>query len=220
MQRQCCTCGAPATKACTGCLVTAYCSVECQGKDWSQHAQICGHLNSTFLRAKRHRKMQRLMSEHVFYTYMVIVAIGRDLDADLTAHVARLLQNQDDIGRFLGKLTDDVAFGDSVAGLLKEHIVGAKELLDARKAGKSTVDAGKRWYANGAEIAELLGTKDPQGKSVLRRMFTNHLDQTLQVAGEVFRGRPQQAIVQLDRAQTQMHAMGQRLVEVYYQPRT
>jgi hypothetical protein len=209
MSELCGVCGKSATKACSGCTVARYCSVECQTKDWSQHAQICGGMYTQYRRQKRHRKMQRLLHDHVAYLYLVAVASVRGL-ADVTAYMMRLQRNQAELGRFLGKLADDTAFGEAVSGLLRVHVQTGKEFVES---GGSSVEAQKRWYANGEEIMELLATQDPTGKTLLWRAFKTYLDRMLAAMRETVRGQTDRAIAQLDWSTQQLSDLGQRLVE-------
>ena len=41
INKRCRTCGKPASKVCSRCQTTRYCSVECQNKDWPEHKLDC-----------------------------------------------------------------------------------------------------------------------------------------------------------------------------------
>src|SRR5574337_488180 len=73
--------------------------------------------------------MRKLWEDHVTWTRLYIVSVAADLpDKDLTAQ--RLLQNQTDIGNAIKPYYGDKA-GDALTALLKDHILGAADLLVA-----------------------------------------------------------------------------------------
>lgn len=160
--------------------------------------------------------MQLLMTDHVFYTHHVIVAIAFGLDDALGAYVDRLLRNQDELGALIGELTRDASFGRAAAGLLREHIVIAKELVEAVKDGRTATsqDATSRWYKNGNAIAEALESKDDTLQA--KEAFKKHLDQTVAETLAIVRDRDMAAaIVILDEANEHMIAVGKLLVDTY-----
>ena len=76
--------------------------------------------------------MRKLWSDHVIWTREYIVA-AIDGSPDAKAAATRLLKNQDDIGGAVAGFYGKDA-GDKLAGLLKQHIMIAVDLIAAAKA--------------------------------------------------------------------------------------
>lgn len=131
-----------------------------------------------------HDAMRKLWEDHATWTRLAIVSLVADLP-DTDATVARLLQNQDDIGNAIRPFYGD-AVGDGLTALLKDHILIAAEIILAAKAGnQADVDAAKaRWYANADAIASFLSEANPRNwdDEMMRHMMHQHLDLTLQEA--------------------------------------
>lgn len=128
-----------------------------------------------------HTGMRKLWEDHIQYTRMYIVSVAAGLpDADATAQ--RLLQNQVDIGNAI-KPYFGITAGEKLTALLKEHILGAVEVLAAAKAGDTAkLDAAnKKWYANADEIAMFLNAANPEHWSLdmMKEMMKMHFDLTL-----------------------------------------
>jgi hypothetical protein len=139
---------------------------------------------NTDKQAALHDGMRKLWEDHILWTRLAIISFAHDLP-DLPATQDRLLRNQVDIGNaikpYFGK-----AAGNQLTALLKEHILGAVELLKAAKAGDQALIKQRtaEWYANGNEIADFLHKANPRNwsRKALRRMMKGHLDQTLSEA--------------------------------------
>ena len=130
-------------------------------------------------RAIFHDAMRGLWEDHIVWTRMAIVSIVDDRpDKDFA--VERLLRNQDDIGDAIRPFYGDAA-GDALSALLREHIVGAADLLVAAKTGVGFEAAHEAWYANGAEIGAFLADANPRNwdRAEMQAMMVNHLDLTL-----------------------------------------
>src|SRR3954452_8709575 len=83
-------------------------------------------------KAALHDGMRKLWEDHITWTRLYIVSVAAGLpDKDLTAQ--RLIQNQTDIGNAIKPFYGDDA-GNKLTALLKEHILGAADLLAAAKA--------------------------------------------------------------------------------------
>ena len=97
--------------------------------------------------------MNLLWTQHVVWTRQVIVSTLAGLPDTQTA-LARLLQNQQDIGNALGRFYGP-AFGQAMAQLLTEHIQISLKVVSAAAAGDSatlaTQDAA--WHANASQMA-------------------------------------------------------------------
>ncbi len=126
-------------------------------------------------------EMRKLWEDHVTWTRLYIVSVAADLpDKDLVAQ--RLLQNQVDIGDAIKSFYGKQA-GDQLTTLLKDHILGAADLLAAAKAGdQAKVDAAsKKWYANADDIATFLSNANPKlwPLDAMKDGMKMHLDLTL-----------------------------------------
>lgn len=128
--------------------------------------------------------LRKLWEDHITWTRLYIVSAAADLpDKDLVAQ--RLLQNQVDIGNAIKSFYGKQA-GEQLAALLKDHILGAADLLAAAKAGDQTqVDAAsKKWYANADDIAAFLSSANPKSWPLadMKAGMKMHLDLTLNEA--------------------------------------
>ena len=121
--------------------------------------------------------MRKLWEDHVTWTRLYIVSVGAALpDKDLTAK--RLIQNQVDIGNAIKPFYGEDA-GNKLTELLKEHILGAADLLAAAKAGDQAKVATEkaRWYRNADDVAAFLSAANPKNwplarTSANRRMWS------------------------------------------------
>lgn len=125
--------------------------------------------------------MQKLWSDHVVWTRNVIICFVDDTPGKSEA-VARLLKNQEDIGYAIKPYYGDGG-GDALTKLLKEHIVGAAEILTAAKSGNSDEMNAvvAKWYVNGDEIATFLNKANPKNWKLddMKKMMKGHLDITI-----------------------------------------
>jgi len=124
--------------------------------------------------------MDKLWEDHVTWTRLYIVSAAANLpDKDSSAQ--RLLQNQRDIGDAIKPLYGDAA-GDKLAGLLKDHITIATEIVDAAKAGDTERkdEAANHWNANADDIATFLSQANPKNWPIaeMEKMMHEHLDLT------------------------------------------
>jgi hypothetical protein len=135
--------------------------------------------------------MRKLWEDHVTWTRLYIVSVAAGLpDKDATAQ--RLLQNQVDIGNAIKPFYGDEA-GNKLTALLKEHIMGAVDLLAAAKANdQPKVTAQKaRWYGNADDIAAFLAAANPKNWPLadMKSSMKMHLDLTLKEALDRFGGK-------------------------------
>jgi hypothetical protein len=130
-------------------------------------------------RATFHDAMRVLWEDHIVWTRMAIIGIV-DERPDQSFAVERLLLNQDDIGDAIKPFYGEAA-GDALTALLREHIVGAAELLVAAKTGVGFDAAREAWYANGDEIGAFLADANPRNwdRAEMQAMMADHLDLTL-----------------------------------------
>jgi hypothetical protein len=129
--------------------------------------------------ARLREDMRKLWSDHVIWTREYIVAaIAGSPDAKAAA--TRLLKNQDDIGGAVAGFYGKDA-GDKLAGLLKDHILIAVDLIAAAKANDQAKykATDQKWTKNGEEIADFLSHANPNWpKATLASMMAAHLATT------------------------------------------
>src|SRR5437773_2703530 len=77
--------------------------------------------------------MRKLWEDHITWTRLTIIEVFEG-DPETNTTVARLLQNQVDIGDAIKPYYGDAA-GSQLTALLKTHILGAADILVAAKAG-------------------------------------------------------------------------------------
>lgn len=157
--------------------------------------------------------MSKLWEDHIQYTRMYIVSVAGGLaDADATAK--RLLQNQVDIGNAIKPYYGNAA-GDKLTALLKEHILGAVDVLAAAKAGDTAKldEANKKWYANADEIAVFLSSANPQNwpEATMKEQMKMHLDVTLAEATAHLKGDTAGSIQGYDKVHEHILALANTL---------
>lgn len=127
--------------------------------------------------------MRRLWTDHVLWTREYINAAVAG-DASASAVAARLMKNQEDIGRAIEPYYGNTA-STKLTDLLKQHINIAVDLVGAAKANDNTkvADADRRWRDNANEIAAFLASANPNWpRETLRMMLHEHLRLTTQEA--------------------------------------
>jgi hypothetical protein len=131
-----------------------------------------------------HDQMRKLWEDHITWTRNVIISFEADLP-DLNSVLARLLQNQTDLGNAIKPYYGEAA-GDQLTALLREHILGAAKVLAALKAGDQTAlqAALDAWYANAHDIAVFLNSLNPKNWPLaeMDQMMRDHLDATTREA--------------------------------------
>jgi len=152
--------------------------------------------------------MRKLWEDHITWTRLYIVSAAANLpDKDATAQ--RLLQNQADIGNAIVPFYGQAA-GEKLTALLKDHILGAAELIEAAKSGdKAKTDAAAaKWYANGDEIAAFLSSANPKSWPLvdMKAGMKMHLDLTLAEATARLQGKYADDIADFDKIHT--HILG------------
>jgi hypothetical protein len=129
-------------------------------------------------------QMRKLWEDHITWTRLAIISLeGGTPDTDAT--VARLLQNQVDIGNafepYYGAGT-----AHALTALLREHILIAADVIAAAKAGDTAklADAQARWTANADQIAAALHSVNPRfwGLDEMKAEMHMHLALTTQEA--------------------------------------
>ena len=123
--------------------------------------------------------MHKLWEDHIVWTRNVILNIMDDLPGTDQA-VARLLQNQDDIGNAVKPFYGE-AGGKELTRLLREHITIAADLLKAAKTGNNAgfEATNKKWSVNADEISGFLSKANPNWKlEDMKKMMHDHLTLT------------------------------------------
>jgi hypothetical protein len=137
-----------------------------------------------------HDQMRALWEAHGSWTHMVIVSFVGNLP-NLKAEEAVLLQNQVDIGNAVKPYYGRAA-ANRLTHLLKEHILGAVDVLVAAKSAdkRKLAHAEAAWYANGRQIADYLHAADPHflSRAAAREMMKVHLDQVIEQAVDELKG--------------------------------
>jgi hypothetical protein len=134
-----------------------------------------------------HDAMRKLWEDHITYTRNVIISFElndpnpSDVLPDLNTVVARLLQNQVDIGNAIKPFYGNAA-GNQLTTLLQEHITGAANVLTALKTNNQPAlrTALAAWYANAHQIAVFLSGANPKQWPLaeMDQMMKDHLDAT------------------------------------------
>jgi hypothetical protein len=137
-----------------------------------------------------HDQMRALWEAHGSGTRMVIIGFVGNLP-DLQAQEQTLLRNQVDIGNAVKPYYGRRA-GNQLTKLLKEHILGAVNVLVAAKSGDKNqiAQAQAAWSANGRQIADFLHKADPRflSRTAARRMMRIHLQQVIEQAVDELSG--------------------------------
>jgi hypothetical protein len=181
------------------------------------HADAHG---ATASKAAFHDAMRALWEDHIVWTRQFIVSAATQADGlpdnlpDLGPTVDRLLANQADIGSAIKPFYGEAA-GDVLTALLREHILGAADLVAAAKAGdgEAVEAAAAAWYANGDDIATFLSDANPRQWPLdeMQRHMRSHLDLTLEEAVARLEGRYADDIAAYDKVHADILEMADML---------
>jgi hypothetical protein len=159
--------------------------------------------------------MHKLWEDHITYTRNFIISFAGNLP-DQDAVSARLLQNQVDIGDAIKPFYGDAA-GSQLTSLLKEHILGAVEILKAAKANdKAATDAAvSKWQANADQIATFLSNANPKNwpDETMKSQMRQHLDLTLKEATDRLGGNYAADIKDYDQVHTHILGLADALTD-------
>lgn len=156
--------------------------------------------------------LRDLWVDHIVYTRNYIISAAGNL-SDAEPVAKRLLKNQEDIGNAIMPYYGDKA-GENLTKLLKEHIMGAVEILTAAKSGNTTgaSAAEKKWFDNANEIAVFLSTANPNwSKDDLKNMLDEHLKLTKSEAVAQLNGNYEDSIASFDKITKQAMEMSDTL---------
>ena len=153
-------------------------------------ASVTASAGDKMMTSDLRRGMHKLWEDHIVYTRNFIISFAGNLP-DQDAVSARLLQNQVDIGDAIKPFYGDAA-GSQLTLLLKDHILGAVEILKAAKPGdKAATDAAVlKWQANSDQIATFLSNANPKNwpAATMKSEMRKHLDLTLKEATDRLAG--------------------------------
>jgi hypothetical protein len=128
--------------------------------------------------------MRKVWEDHITWTRLAIISLTTG-SPDTQATVARLLQNQADIGNAIKPFYGNAA-GNRLTALLRQHILIAADLIGAAKVGDQAklADAQQRWEANADEIAAFLNRANPRAWKLAptKAMLREHLKLTTEEA--------------------------------------
>jgi hypothetical protein len=159
--------------------------------------------------------MRKLWEDHVTWTRLAIISLESGTP-DTNATVARLLQNQVDIGDAIKPYYGD-AVGNALTGLLRQHILIAADVVLAAKAGDAAqlADAQSRWVANADQIAAALHSVNPHFWKLreMKERMHRHLDLTTQEAVARLQGDWTGDVAAYDRVHVQILGMADMLSE-------
>ena len=168
---------------------------------------------ATVQRKAFHDDMRRLWEDHITWTRLAIVSFAAG-DPDLKATEARLLANQTDVGDAIKPFYGAKA-GNRLTALLRQHILGAVDVLQAAKAGDKAAlaKANAAWYANANQIADFLSKANPRNwpRAALRSMMKMHLDETLKEASDELTGHYAASVTDYDHVHHHILAMADAL---------
>lgn len=157
--------------------------------------------------------MQKLWSDHVFWTREYITTFAAGDTGPATAAANRLMKNQEDIGAAVAQFYGNDA-GSKLTDLLKQHISIAVELLNAAKKNDMAKfnDANTRWKTNGDDIATFLSQANPNWPvATLKEMMAMHLQTTTDEATAALKGDSAGSIVAFDKVFDHINKMADAL---------
>jgi hypothetical protein len=182
-----------------------------------QHA-LAAHAHNMAISANEltlRRTMDRLWEEHVAWTRLAIISLTTNAP-DTQATVARLLQNQTDIGNAV-KPFYGAAAGKQLTALLREHILIAADLIAVAKegdgAGVSSQQA--RWTKNADQIAALLSSANPRywKLGAMKTMMHDHLRLTTDEVVARLKGDWASDVKAYDRVEREILHMSEMLAD-------
>lgn len=156
--------------------------------------------------------MRVLWEDHITWTRNVIFNVIDELPGTNEA-VARLLQNQADIGNAIKPFYGDAA-GNQLTALLRDHILIAADILTALDDGNTAAlnEAIARWYANADDIAAFLAAANAAWPlAEMKAMMREHLDLTTQEAVARKQGNYAADVAAYDEIHRQILAMADML---------
>jgi hypothetical protein len=162
-----------------------------------------------------HHAMDTLWTDHVTWTRLVIVDVASGAPS-LNADMARLLENQKDIGNAIKPFYGPAA-GNALTKLLRTHIMEAVPVLtDARSGDQAKLtQALADWHTNADEIAVFLSKANPDAWSLpmMRAMMDTHLNLTTDEAVATLKGRSNASVKAYDKVRSEILDMSLMLAD-------
>lgn len=177
-------------------------------------AQYLHRPRSTVQQCTLWRTMDRLWTDHVFWTRQFIVSSAAGL-SDVQVAAQRLLKNQDDIGNALVPYYGNEA-GARLTQLLREHITIAADLVKAviAKNDAKTQELDAQWHTNAHDIATFLAGANPNWKKDdLVSMLNEHLALTTKELTYRLASNWIEDIANFDAIAQQARMMGQAIAD-------
>ncbi|WP_445669918.1 glycosyltransferase [Paenibacillus sp. FSL R7-0333] len=159
-------------------------------------------------------EMQQVWIDHTIWTHNYIVSALYN-NPDQKEVLARLLRNQEDIGTVFKPYYGE-ANGNKLAGLLKEHIQIAGQIVAAAQKGnaaevqKLQVD----WHRNADEIARFLSGLNPNWSfKEVQNMLYEHLQLVTDIVLDILKGDYAASIAATDKNEVHMIHFADLLTE-------
>lgn len=164
-------------------LIAVFSALAALGASGGQHMDMNANAATVHHHASANRAltlrldMRKLWEDHVTWTRLAVISLTTK-SPDTSASVARLLQNQADIGNAI-KPYYGAAAGNQLTALLRRHILVAADLIAAALKGDAAQVGAQqaRWTANADEIARFLNRANPRFWKLgpTRTMLHDHL---------------------------------------------
>lgn len=155
-----------------------------------------------------------LWEQHVFWTRMAVMGIVQELpQTDMI--LQRLLRNPVDFANAMSPFFGEEA-AQQFANLFTEHLTIAAELVRAAKEGESeaVTEADQRWRENAEQIAELLGSLNPDWSvDDWSAMMNEHLDLLSADVSDMLAGNYQESVNNFDEIEMQALEMADMMAE-------
>lgn len=159
-------------------------------------------------------EMQQVWIDHTIWTHNYIVSALYN-NPDQKDVLERLLRNQDDIGNVFGRYYGG-ANGSKLAGLLKEHIQIAGQIVAAAQKGNAgeVQKLQADWHRNADEIARFLGGLNPNWPvKQVQDMLYEHLQLVTDIALDILKGDYAASIAATDKNEVHMIHFADLLTE-------
>jgi hypothetical protein len=153
--------------------------------------------------------VRKLFEDHVSWGRLLLVSSAASLP-DRDATLARMLQNQQDIGAAIVPFYGQDA-SNKLTQLLTDHVTLGGKLLDAVKSGDGTIldNANSLWLANGDQIAAFLNSVNPKFWVLadLKSMLSSHLQLETKEIQDYVHGNYANSVADHDEAVVQALSM-------------
>lgn len=159
-------------------------------------------------------QFRMLWEQHVFWTKLAVMGLIHELpETDII--LQRLLRNPVDFADVMKSYYGDEA-AQNFADLLTAHLTIAAELIRAAKAGdnEAMTEADQRWRENADQIAELLGSLNPDWSvDDWSAMMNEHLDLLSADVSDMLAENYQESVNNFDEIEMQALEMADVMAE-------